>query len=379
MTPGRLRVLPVTTPALDRDFCDLPYRLYRSDPSWVPPLRTAERRRWSEAHNASLRRRWCRRLVAQRDDQVVGRVAVAIDDEFCRRWSPETGFFGSFECPEDPEAAAALLAAAKDNLRGRGMTRLLGPINLTTHDEVGLLVEGHGSRPAVLSPYNPPYYERLLLGRGLTPKCDYHAYEWLPDAKHSPAVERLLAAASSRAGLTIRPSQPRRWDEDARLLWRLYNACFDRVWGFVPLTWEEFRERADSFRPFYHPELVLFAEIRGEPAGFALVLPDVNEALAQAGGRLWPLGLLRLALAVRRLRTARFLLLGVLPAHTGAGLAALLAHQAAATARRLGIRRAELSLVHQDNDRVAHVIEAFGAARCKTYRLFEKAIRAGGR
>jgi GNAT superfamily N-acetyltransferase len=371
MSLAGLQVLPVTTPTLHRAFCDLPYRLYRSDPSWVPPLRSDEHRRWSPAHNASLRRRWCRRFVAQAGGRTVGRVAAVIDEEFARRWAPRSGLVGSFECPGDGAVAAALLRAAEEALRGEGKTRVLGPVNLTTHDEVGLLVEGHAGRPTLLSPYNPPYYESLFRGCGYEPRCDYHAYGWSPDRGHAPAVARLLRRLA-RPGLVLRPSSPGRWEEDGALLLGLYNACFDRVWGFVPLTREEFAERAGAFRPFYLPEFVLFAEVRGEPAGFALVLPDVNEALARVGGRLWPFGWLYLAWAVPRIRTARFVLLGVLPQHTGGGIAALLAHEAAATARRLGFRHVELSLVHQDNRKVLHVIEAFGGRRCKTYRLFEK-------
>jgi GNAT superfamily N-acetyltransferase len=370
-----LFLTPVTDRDTHRQFCDLPFRLYQSDPSWVPPLRSEEDRRWSPARNASLRRRWCRRFVARRAGQVVGRVAAIIDEDFARRWSPGAGFFGFFECAEDGEAARALLSAAEGALRGEGRAGLLGPVNLTTHDEVGLLVEGHRSPPMILSPYNPPYYERFVAESGFTPLCDYHAYDWSADRPHAPAVGRLLRRLGATAsGLILRPSHARRWDADARLLFELYNASFADAWGFVPLSWEEFAGRAAAFRPFYRPELVVFAEVRGRPAGFALVLPDANEALASAGGRLWPLGWLRLLLGLRRLRSARFLLLGVLPAFTGAGIAPLLAHQAASAARRLGIRRAELSLVRGDNRRVRHVIEAFGGRRCKTYRLYEKRI-----
>jgi GNAT superfamily N-acetyltransferase len=359
----------------DHQFCDLPYRLYRSDPRWVAPLWSEERRRWSPRHNPSLRRRWCRRFVARRGAAVLGRVAAVIDEEFAHRWSPGAGFFGFFECGDDGEAARALLSAAETALRDAGRSRVLGPVNLTTHDEVGLLVAGHDSPPMLLSPYNPPQYERFVRDAGFTALNDYHAYDWSADRPHAPSVDRLLHRLSAPgSGLVLRPSCPSRWDEETRVLFELYNVSFADTWGFVPLAWDEFAQRAATFRPFYRPELVVFAELHGRPVGFALVLPDVNEALAPLGGRLWPFGWLRLLLGLRRVHSARFLLLGVRPEATGAGVAPLLAHRAAEAARRLGIRRAELSLVHGDNRRVRHVIEAFGGKVVKTFRLYEKVI-----
>jgi GNAT superfamily N-acetyltransferase len=375
MHPADLRVCPITDPESERQFSDFPYQLYGSDPHWVAPLRSDERRRWSPRHNASLRQRWCRRFVARRGAAVVGRVAAVIDEEFARRWSPGAGFFGFFECGDDAEAARGLLAAAEGALRDEGRGRILGPVNLTTHDEVGLLVAGHDSPPMLLSPYNPPRYECFVFGAGFAPLCDYHAYDWSADRPHAPSVDRLLRRLSvPESGLVLRPSRPSRWDDETRVLFELYNASFADTWGFVPLGWDEFAQRAAAFRPFYRPELVVFAELRGRPVGFALVLPDVNEALAPLDGRLWPFGWLRLLLRLRRVRSARFLLLGVRPEATGAGVAPLLAHHAAEAARGLGIRRAELSLVHGDNRRVRHVIEAFGGKVVKTYRLYEKLI-----
>jgi GNAT superfamily N-acetyltransferase len=378
MASAGLQVSAVTTRSLHREFCELPRRLYRSDPLWVAPVWSDEHRRWSPKHNASLRRRWYRRFVVHGKSGVVGRIAAVIDEEFCRRWSPGAGFFGFFECIDDQEAARALIAAAEDALRRENKSWLLGPINLTTQDEVGLLVENDDTPPMILSPYNPPCYERLLTGLGFTPRCDYHAYRCSPDRPHSPAVARLLRRHQDRcgagSGLLIRSSQPGRWDAETRLLFELYNASFAATWGFVPLSWEEFDERALSFRAFYDPKLILFAELRGRPVGFAVVLPDVNEALAQAAGWPWPFFWLRLAVAARRMRQVRFILLGVVPEATGTGVAPLLAHKAAEVARRRGIVAGELSLVHGDNHRVRHVIEAFGGQKCKTYRLFEKSI-----
>ncbi|MHC4398435.1 MAG: GNAT family N-acetyltransferase, partial [Planctomycetota bacterium] len=326
--------------------------------------------------NASLAARWHRRFLARVNGKPSGRVAAIVDPEFCRRWEPDAGFFGFFECIEDSEAAAGLLESVEDALRQVGKSRMLGPVNLTTHDEVGLLVEGFDSPPMILSPYNPPYYEALLGRCGFSRRHDYHAYSWRPDACRTAAVDRLLNRVSRQQCLSeqvqVRHMDPRQRKVEDRLLFELYNASFASNWGFVPLTWREYRERSESFRPFYRPEYVTLAEVGGGAVGFAVSLPDINEALAKAGGRLLPIGWLQLARAIRRLGGVRLVLLGVLPEFRGRGIAALLADEQAKTACRFGARRVELSLVQETNGSIRHLIKAFGGVKCRTYRLFEK-------
>lgn len=370
-------VREVTRPADHRAFWRLPYRLYATDPLWVPPLRMEEARRWSPEHNAALRTRRVARFLAERAGRVVGRIATVQDDLFARRWAPGTGFFGFFECEDDAVAARALVGAAARAAAGFGLERLLGPVNLTTNDEVGILADGFDTRPTLLSPHNPPWYDALLRGAGCAPERDYHAYSWNPAMPHSPAVERLVRRlAAGAAGVTIRTSTKARWDEDSRTLFELYNASFDGLWGFTPMSLDEFGEKAAGFKPFYRPELVIFAEDQGRPVGFALGLPDVNEVLARIDGRLFPFGLLRLLRGIPRIRTVRVVLLGVLPAYAGRGVAGLLAWQMAASGRRLGVTWAELSLVQGSNERVNHVIASMGGTRTKTYRLFTRDVRA---
>jgi len=364
--------------AAARAFLHLPYTLYRGDPHWVAPLRMTERRRWSARHNATLRTRSVRRFVARRQGRVVGRIAAVVDEAFASRWCPGSGLFGFFESVDDERVSRALFAAAEAALQGQGVQQVLGPVNLSTQDEVGLLVDGFRFPPTVLSPYNPPYYERLVQGAGYAKVRDYHAYLWTPDQRRSPAVDRVVAAATRRAGgyagLVLRPADPRRWDEEVRMLHRLYNTAFAGVWGFVPISWDEFAQRASEFKPFYRPELVIVAEVEGEPAGFGLLLPDVNEALAGLNGRLLPFGWLRLMRRVPRIRSGRLILLGVLPAFKGRGLAALIADRMIEPARKAGIRRVELSLVLEDNRPMSGVIRAFGCPVVKTFRLYGKSL-----
>jgi GNAT superfamily N-acetyltransferase len=376
--PAPVTVVPVEDPGTARAFRELPYRLYRGDASWAPPLRFEESRRWSKRHHASLRYRWSRRFLARRGSRVVGRIAAIIDDEFARRWGSGTGFFGFFECESDPLAARQLLDVAESALRLRGVEHVVGPINLTTHDETGIQVDGFETPPMLLSPYNPPYYAELLDSAGYERRREYHSYLWTPDYRIGPAVRRLVASARGEkgiaAGITVRPLDPARWNSEIRTFFDLYNASFEGVWGSVPIRWDEFVERAGRFRSFLLPQLALFAEHEGRPIGCALTLPDVNELLRRVGGRLLPFGWLELARGAARIRSARVMILGVRPGFTGRGAAALLAYETAEALLKLGFERAELSLVQGANERMRRVIEAFDCPRLKTFRLYGRRI-----
>lgn len=368
-----VQVTPVGGRGGHRAFWTLPYRLYRGVPGWPAPLRRDERRRWDPAHNPALDGREVRRFVAWRGGKPVGRIAAFYDRDFAERWAPDTGGFGCFETVDDPAVADALLAAAGAVLRERGARTMLGPVGLTFHDEMGLLVEGHERPASLLTPVNHPYYARLLEEHGCRRWFDQHAYEWSTEAGLTEIALRAARRASA-GGITVRPMRPAAWAAELRLLHRLYNDSFDDVWGFLPIAWQDFRRRAEEFRPFYRPELILVGEQRGEAIGFALALPELSPLLARVRGRLWPFGLLRLALGARTVRRARMMLLGVRPQWRASGAAPALVAAIVARSARLGLSGGELSLVHEENRPVRHIITAAGGVRTKTFRVYRKAL-----
>ena len=377
---GDLRVAPVRSRRDERLFLEIPFEIYRKDPFWVAPLLQEERKRWSPRHNASLESRWVERFLAWRGSRVVGRVAAIEDPTFTSRWRPGAGFFGFFECEENSRTAHALFEAAEEALRKRGLKEMLGPVHLSTHDEVGFLVEGFERRPAMLTPYNPAYYLDLAQENRLTPEAEFHAYLWTPESRPSKAVERLIASLRRRSGyfskLNLRRLRSADWDDEMDRLFGLYNACFEDVWGFTPITRKEFAQRSEAFKPFHRPEGVLFAEVEGQVVGFALVLPDINEVLGKMNGKLFPFGWLHLLRQVPRIQTARFLLMGVLPEFAGRGIAPMLAVEMTRIGDDLGTREVELSLVLGTNRRIQRVIEGMGCDRLKTYRLYGKELTA---
>lgn len=368
-----VRVTAVCSASEHRAFWTLPYRLYRHLSQWPAPLRRDERRRWDPAVNPSLAGRTIRRFVAWRGRTPVGRIVAFLDPAFADRWGAGTAGFGFFEAVDDEEVARSLFHAADQELRAHGAVRVLGPINLSFHDEMGLLVAGFEAPPSLLTPFNPDYYGRLIEGYGYRPLFDQHAYRWTLAAAPHPVLVRAARRVAAQ-GITVRAFRPSEWEREVRALHTLYNASFSDVWGFVPISWDDFHARAEEFRPWYRPELVLIAEARGRPVGFALALPDLSPLLARVRGRLWPFGALYLALRTGRLRQARMMLLGVLPEFTARGIAASLAAEIAAAAVHLGFEGGELSLVHQANRAIRHVIEACGGVPMKTFRVYAKEL-----
>jgi GNAT superfamily N-acetyltransferase len=369
---ANVEVSVVSSRREDRAFCEFPYMLYKSDPLWVPPLRLLERERWRPSTSASLRYRWVRRYIARRNGGIVGRLAAIQDPVFAERWEPESGFFGFFECAPDQEAAKALLSTAERDLRERGVRRVFGPVNLTTHDETGVLVSGFESPPMVLLPYNFPYYAALIEGAGYTSFKDNYSYLWTPANQGSPSVQRLVRAAIGTAKVRIRPLDLRRHDAEARIIFDLFNASFMHVWGVIPVNLDELEERTKMMRSFVDPRLVLYAETDGKPVGVVVGLPDINEILSSLGGRLLPFGWIKLRRGLVHVRNGRGYLMAVQPEHAGRGIGAILLNGLFEAAKGAGLERLELSLIQSTNQRIRRVVEAFGCQRLKTFRLYQR-------
>lgn len=369
-----LQVKLVTTRRDHHDFCLLPYKLYANDKRWIAPLRSEEFARWNPRKNAALHDIWQCRFLARRGDRVVGRIAAIINPSYANRWYQAGGLFGFFESENCDDTAGALLNAAGDTLQRKGITRIVGPINLTTHDETGILVSGFDSAPTMLTPYNPSFYEQLLANQLYRIHSEYFAYAWSTQCSSRPSVDRLLRhlKSSTQPPLRIRSFADADWKVNVQIVHDLYNRSFAQTPGFVPIGASDFQGRANQFRQFYWPDMCLIAELNGQPIGFAIVLPDINEALSTIGGSFFPFGWLKLLRAVSRIEKARFILLGVVPEFAGKGISIALIDQVLRTARKRGIQSAELSLIHAENAKVQHVIEAFGVKPSKTYRMYEK-------
>ena len=370
-----ITVSPVAS-SRDRDaFVGLPWSIYANDRAWVPPLRREVRRFIDPAAHPFYRHGAAQTMLARRDGQVVGRILVSDDPRYNARHGTNAGAFGMFESIDEPMVAGALLDAAAVWLRGRGRTTMLGPIEYSTNYTCGLLVDGFATPPRLLMNHNPPYYRALIEGHGLRPVKELYAW-WIDQA---PDLRPWLARASRIAsrGVTLRPIRKRNLPAEIERAKQIYNAAWYDNWGSVPMTDVEFDDLGRHLAEIADENLLIMAERDGQAIGFSLSLPDANEAFRAVGdGRLvrWglPIGLARLLLGLRRIRTFRYLALGVLPGFQGRGIAEAMVLRTLEVALEAGYTGCEMGWTLDDNTRINRAIERVGADRYKTYLIYEQ-------
>ena len=369
-------VVPVRTARDLTRFIRLPWQLYRHDPAWVPPLRGELKKLLSPGRHPFHRHADVRYFLARVGGEVVGRVAAVVNREHVRFHDEPVGFFGFFECVDDQAAAAALLAAAEAWLAQRGMHRVRGPMNFSTNEECGLLIDGFETPPAVMMPHHLPYYARLLQAAGYAKVTDLLAYLFDIRADPTPPTRlvRGVGRLQDRLGVTIRPIDLQRFEAEVRIMHDIYHRAWQDNWGFVPMTEPEVDLLAKTLRRVADPRLCLMAEMAGRPVGFAVALPDYNQTLRHLNGRLFPFGLLKFLWYRRRIDKMRILLLGTRPDTRLRGVDAMLYLRFWHAAAAFGYPLVECSWVVEDNWAMRRGLERMGARVHKTYRVYEKAL-----
>lgn len=349
----------------------LPWEIHRGEPFWVPPLRADIRAKLDPRKNPFFEYGRIRLfLVRGKNRELIARAAAVLNPRHNEKHGDRTGFFGLFESRDDPEAARRLFAAIGGTLRGWGCDRMVGPVNFTTNDESGVLIDGFDSRPAFMTSYNPPYYDALLSGCGFNKEIDLLSYGWSLDHPFPERFRSLVKSLKARSGIRIRPIDRKILGDELRKIQSVYNTGFDDVWGFVPMTAAEIDDMGKGFKMIADDDLILLAESDGQLVGFCLVLPDINDILKDLNGRLLPFGFLKLLLRKKRLRTARIMVLCVLPAYRGKGVAALLIEHLAQVGEKKGYRSAESSVIIESNFRMTRLLDSLGFNVTKRYRIY---------
>ncbi|HKD43040.1 MAG TPA: N-acetyltransferase [Myxococcaceae bacterium] len=375
-----IAVQPVRTSA-DRDrFIDFQLKLYADDPNFIRPI-IIERRDFIDAKkNPFLSHAELELFLATRDGEVVGRLAAINDPNYNQFHNTETGFFGMFESVDDRSVAGALFDAASRWVRSKGMKQIMGPVNLSFNHDCGILIDGFDYAPTMMMAYNPRYYPSLLEANGMTKAKDLWSFELSTSIAPPEKVVRVAERVREQDGIRVRPLNMKDLREEIRRLKSIYNAMLERLWGFVPMSEEEFDFVAARLRPLVQirPELCLIAEVRGEPVAFSLTLPDSNMALKPANGHLTtfglPIGLVKMYWAARGIDRLRVLLFGIKPGYRRRGLDAILYLDTLRAARALGYGWGEIGWAAEDNTLMIRAIEAMGARRYKTYRIYQRPV-----
>jgi GNAT superfamily N-acetyltransferase len=311
-------------------------------------------------------------FLARRDGRIVGRIAAIKNDAHNREHGDRVGFYGFFESIDDQSVANALFDTAATWVRGKGFDTLRGPMNPSVNDDCGLLVDGFETPPVLMMPHNPRYYVRLTESAGFTKAKDLLCFEGT-----GAMPERLVRGsriAAERRGITLRKLDMKRFKEEVELVKELYNAAWEKNWGFVPLTNAEIDHLAKQLKPVVVPDLVVFAEKDGKTIGFGVALPDLNVALKHnPSGRLFP-GILKILWHARKISRVRILLLGTLPEYRGTGVDALMYAWIWEKGNAKGYTWGEAGWILENNAAMINAAQKINFAVYKTYRVYDRRL-----
>jgi GNAT superfamily N-acetyltransferase len=380
-----IRVEPVAGKPDLKAFIDLPFRLYADDPHWVPPLKSEVRELLDPRRNPFFEHAEVQLFLARRGARVVGRISAHVDRLALAQppeqgMGPGTGNWGMMEA-EDADAMRALIARAEEWLRTAGMSRVLAPLSLSVWDEPGLLVKGADHSPMVMMGHHDPRYRGWIEAEGYAPVKTLLTYELEVQDGLPPLIARIVASGEKNPRIRLRQVDLKRFDEEAATILRILNDAWSGNWGFVPITDSEVAYVGKKLRPLVHEDLIMIAELDGEPVAFMMTLPDANAPIKAIRGRLFPLGWARLLWWLRRPTDAsmRVPLMGVAKRLQSSRLASQLAFMLIETIRRVavskyGTRRTEIGWVLDDNHGMNAIAKAINSDVNREYRLYAKPL-----
>lgn len=373
--------VPLSDRKLVERFIRVPWyvnREHHPSPRWVPPLLMDRRDYLDPTKNPFFEHVTAAFWIARVNGRDVARVAAVVDADYIKFHNEQTGYLGMFECPDDPVIAKALVERAGQWLKARGMTSMIGPLELSTNYISGVLVDAFDRDPGVNMPYNPPYYDHLLLGCGMVKAKDL--LHWGLDAT-KPVPERISRVAdrmAARRGVNIRKMSFADWDAEVLRTLEVYNDAWEKNWGFVPLGDKEYLHIAKDLKMVLHPDFAILAEVDGKPAAFVLTIQNVNPILKKLDGKLFPFGVLRLIwdMKVRKkIDSGRLILLGIKAPYRGQGIDSLLFLATHRAAVKQGWKSGEIGWTLEDNQRVNSAIKAMGGFQVATYRVYSKSLQ----
>jgi hypothetical protein len=388
--PNGITIRPVVTKADRKAFVDLPFRLYKDNPNWVPPLKDEAMGLITPGKNPFFEHAVAQLFLAEHDGKVVGRISASID----HMWTPmpadkgggaDSGNWGYLDA-EDKAVADLLIASAEEWLRAKGVKRSIGPISMSIWEEPGLLIKGHDHPPTVMMGYDDARYEAWVESWGYQKVKDLHTWDLDITKPFPPLVGRIVAASEKNPRIHVRKVNKKKFNEEAAVILNILNDAWSDNWGYVPFTESEIAFAGKKMKPIIFNDLVMVAEYDGEPVAFMMSWPDLNELQADLDGELFPFGFVKLLWRLNggfsgkpQTRTIRVPLMGVVKKLQSSRMASQLAFQMIEYIRReavanYGGKRGELGWVLEDNQGMNAIAEAIDSKINKTYRIYEKAI-----
>jgi GNAT superfamily N-acetyltransferase len=355
-------------------FIKFPWSLYKHIPQWVPPIISDQKEFFDRSKNSFFTHSEADLFLAFKDGKLVGRISAAKSSVHLRIHSDETAFFGFFECIDDTRVSDALLKTASDWAVKRDLKYLRGPLSFTMNDETGLLIEGFDNQPCVGMPYHLPYYGNLIESFGFKKSQDLFAYKADLTNPIPERIEKGIALILDQPELELRKMDSNRMDEEIDILGSIYHEAWIGNWGAVPIDKDEFKVHAKKMKLFLNFDLIYGAYYNGKPVGYSLAVPDFNQVLKLANGRLLPLGIIKIMMNKKHINGIRLLLSGVLKEFHRTGIEAALLYKTWEQARKYGYQWAELSWILESNTAANEAISNFGMAINTRYRLYDKKI-----
>lgn len=362
----------IKSPKGIKQFVKFPWFIYHNDPNWVPPLIKDKMDFFNPDKNPYFQHSRILLIMVFRDGKPVGRLSIHENIPHVQRHGEKIGFFGFFECIDDFSVTKKMFDYGKQWLYDMGYAKMRGPANFSINGEYSLLVKGFDSPPVVMMTYNPSYYVNLIERYGFKKSQDMYAYQMnfqkgLPE----DVLRRAADVEKSHKNFTVRKMKKNKLEEEVKIVHRIYTEAWDENWGAVPPTQEEIMKLADELKMILDEDIAFVGELNGEPVGFSLSIPDANQALIKANGRLFPIGLIKILWEKRKINGIRVLVMGVLSQFRHQGFDTVFYKRTYEEGRKKGYLSAEASMINESNVSMKRVLERLGARIYKTYRMYD--------
>ncbi len=371
----KIEVKRVETKKERRAFIKFPWKIYKDDPNWVPPIIMDYKNLLTPGKHPYYEHGEVEFFMVYRDGELAGRMTAHTNTIHNQVHRDKVGFFGFFECEDDRDCAHALFDAGGKWLKSKGMDTMRGPDSFSQNEIVGLLIDAFDMPPMFDMAYNPPYYRNLVESYGFELVMPMYAYRFFADQEMPEKIARVADKIGQRKGILVRPANFKDWNNELLRIKKIYNSAWTLNWGFCPITEAEFKKLVRDLKPVAVEELVFFAFVNDEVVGVSITLPDINVIVKDIKGHLFPFGFIKILTGVRKVKTARVTIMGVVKEYQKLGLDAVFYHETLKAARKMGIEWGEMSWILDNNLPMRRALENMGAEIYKTYNVYDYKLK----